>query len=164
MTSSGSSGKIIYEVRKMLNIVAIVGRLGKDPELRTTQSGKSVTSFSLAVQRPRKNQSGEYESDWIDVQAWGTTAEFICKYFQQGQLMAVSGRIQTRVYTDRDGKARKGVEIVAQDVSFCEGRKREEPVNPPSSFSRDAEPLKEYEQQAMLPPDDFLGDDDLPFD
>ena len=163
MTSSGSSGKIIYEVRKMLNIVAIVGRLGKDPELKTTQSGKSVTSFSLAVQRGKKNQNGEYESDWIDVQAWGNTAEFICKYFQQGQLMAVSGRIQTRVYTDRDGKARKGVEIVAQDVSFCEGRKREEPVNPPSSFSRDAEPLKEYEQQAMLPPDDFLGDDDLPF-
>ena len=148
----------------MLNIVAIVGRLGKDPELRTTQSGKSVTSFSLAVQRPRKNQNGDYESDWIDVQAWGTTAEFICKYFQQGQLMAVSGRIQTRVYTDRDGKARKGVEIVAQDVSFCESRKREEPVNQPSSFSRDAEPQKEYEQQAMLPPDDFLGDDDLPFD
>lgn len=148
----------------MLNIAAIVGRLGKDPELRTTQSGKSVTSFSLAVQRPRKNQNGEYESDWLDVQAWGTTAEFICKYFQQGQLMAVSGRIQTRVYTDRDGKARKAVEIVAQDVSFCESRKREEPVKQPSSFSRDAEPVKEYEQQAMLPPDDFLGDDDLPFD
>lgn len=148
----------------MLNIAAVVGRLGKDPELRTTQSGKSVTSFSLAVQRPRKNQNGEYESDWLDVQAWGTTAEFICKYFQQGQLMAVSGRIQTRVYTDRDGKARKGVEIVAQDVSFCESRKREEPVKQPSSFSRDAEPVKEYEQQAMLPPDDFLGDDDLPFD
>lgn len=148
----------------MLNIAAIVGRLGKDPELRTTQSGKSVTSFSLAVQRPRKNQNGEYESDWLDVQAWGTTAEFICKYFQQGQLMAVSGRIQTRVYTDRDGKARKAVEIVAQDASFCESRKREEPVKQPSSFSRDAEPVKEYEQQAMLPPDDFLGDDDLPFD
>lgn len=148
----------------MLNIAAIVGRLGKDPELRTTQSGKSVTSFSLAVQRPRKNQNGEYESDWLDVQAWGTTAEFICKYFQQGQLMAVSGRIQTRVYTDRDGKARKAVEIVAQDASFCESRKREEPVKQPSSFSRDAEPVKEYEQQAMLPPDDFLGDDDIPFD
>lgn len=148
----------------MLNMAAIVGRLGKDPELRTTPSGKSATSFSLAVQRPRKNQNGEYESDWLDVQAWGTTAEFICKYFQQGQLMAVSGRIQTRVYTDRDGKARKGVEIVAQDVSFCESRKREEPVKQPSSFSRDAEPVKEYEQQAMLPPDDFLGDDDLPFD
>ena len=147
----------------MLNTAAIVGRLGKDPELRTTQSGKSVTSFSLAVQRPRKNQSGEYESDWLDVQAWGTTAEFICKYFQQGQMMAVSGRIQVRTYKDRDGNNRKAVEIVAQDVSFCESRKREEPIKQPSSSSRDAEPLKEYEQQAMLPPDDFLGDDDLPF-
>ena len=142
----------------MLNVAAIVGRLGKDPELRTTQSGKSVTSFSLAVQRPRKNQNGEYESDWIDVQAWGTTAEFICKYFQQGQLMAVSGRIQTRVYTDRDGKSRKGVEIVAQDASFCESRKKEEPVKQPSSYARPTEPVREYEQQAMLPPDDFLGD------
>ena len=147
----------------MLNTAAIVGRLGKDPELRTTQSGKSVTSFSLAVQRPRKNQNGEYESDWLDVQAWGTTAEFICKYFQQGQLMAVSGRIQTRVYTDRDGKARKGVEIVAQDVSFCEGRKREEPEPVKQPLPRPAEPVESYEQ-AMLPPDDFLGDDDLPFD
>lgn len=146
----------------MLNTAAIVGRLGKDPELRTTQSGKSVTSFSLAVQRPRKNQNGEYESDWLDVQAWGNTAEFICKYFQQGQLMAVSGRIQVRTYKDRDGNSRKAVEIVAQGVSFCESRKREEPKQP-SSFSRDVEPLKEYEQQAMLPPDDFLGDDDLPF-
>ena len=146
----------------MLNIAAIVGRLGKDPELRTTQSGKSVTSFSLAVQRPWKNQNGEYESDWIDVQAWGTTAEFICKYFQQGQLMAVSGRIQVRTYKDGDGNNRKAVEIVAQDVSFCESRKKEEPKQP-SSFPRDAAPLKEYEQQAMLPPDDFLGDDDLPF-
>ena len=163
MTSSGSSGKIIYEVRKMLNIVAIVGRLGKDPELRTTQSGKSVTSFSLAVQRPRKNQNGEYESDWLDVQAWGNTAEFISKYFQQGQLMAVSGRIQTRVYTDRDGKARKGVEIVAQDVSFCESRKREEPEPVKQPLPRPAEPVESYEQ-AMLPPDGFLGDDDLPFD
>lgn len=145
----------------MLNTAAIVGRLGKDPELRTTQSGKSVTSFSLAVQRPRKNQNGEYEADWIDVQAWGTTADFICKYFQQGQLMAVSGRIQVRTYKDRDGNSRKAVEIVAQDVSFCESRKREEskePVKQPS-----AEPVESYEQ-AMLPPDDFLGDDDLPFD
>lgn len=154
----------------MLNIAAIVGRLGKDPELRTTQSGKSVTSFSLAVQRPRKNQNGDYESDWIDVQAWGNTAEFICKYFQQGQLMAVSGRIQTRVYTDRDGKARKAVEIVAQDVSFC-GSKGEdskpasyrEPQNAPASRPADFAP-PEYEQEA-LDPDDFdeLSADDLPF-
>ena len=147
----------------MLNIAAIVGRLGKDPELRTTQNGKSVTSFSLAVQRGKKNPNGEYESDWIDVQAWGNTAEFICKYFQQGQLMAVSGRIQVRNYEDRNGVKRKAVEIVAQDVSFCESRKREEsePVKRP--LPQPAEPVESYEQ-AMLPPDDFLGDDDLPFD
>ena len=147
----------------MLNIVALQGRLAADPDRRTTQNGTTFTSFSLAVKRNVKGSDGEYGTDWIDFVAWGTTAEFICKYFQQGQLMAVSGRIQTRVYTDRDGKARKGVEIVAQDVSFCESRKKEEPKQP-SSFSRDTAPLKEYEQQAMLPPDDFLGDDDLPFD
>ena len=146
----------------MLNTAAIVGRLGKDPELRTTQSGKSVTSFSLAVQRGKKNQNGEYESDWIDVQAWGTTAEFICKYFQQGQLMAVSGRIQVRNYEDKQGNKRKAVEIVAQDVSFCESRKREEP-EPVKQSPQSTEPVESYEQ-AMLPPDDFLGDDDLPFD
>ena len=147
----------------MLNIAIVVGRLGKDPELRTTQSGKSVTSFSLAVQRPRKNQNGEYEADWIDVQAWGTTAEFICKYSQQGQLMGVSGRIQVRTYKDRDGNSRKAVEIVAQEVSFCENRKREEPEPAKRPSPQPAEPVESYEQ-AMLPPDDFLGDDDLPFD
>lgn len=147
----------------MLNTAAIVGRLGKDPELRTTQSGKSVTSFSLAVQRPRKTQNGDYESDWIDVQAWGNTAEFICKYFQQGQMMAVSGRIQVRDYEDRNGAKRKSVEIVAHDVSFCESRKREEPEPAKHPSPQPAEPVESYEK-AMLPPDDFLGDDDLPFD
>ena len=146
----------------MLNIAAIVGRLGNDPELRTTQSGKSVTSFSLAVQRPRKNKNGDYESDWIDVQAWDTTAEFICKYFQKCQLMAVSGRIQVRDYEDRNGAKRKAVEIVAHDVSFCEGRKREEPEPSKRPSPQPVEPVEEYEQ-AMLPPDDFLGEDDLPF-
>ena len=145
----------------MLNIVAIQGRLSADPELKHTQSGVAVTSFTLAVDRYSKE---ERKTDWVDVVAWRNTAEFICKYFQQGQLMAVSGRIQVRTYKDRDGNNRKAVEIVAQDVSFCESRKREESVKQPSSFSRDAEPQKEYEQQAMLPPDDFLGDDDLPFD
>ena len=148
----------------MLNIVAIAGRLGKDPELKTTQSGKSVTRFSLAVQRGKKNQNGEYESDWIDVQAWGNTAEFICKYFQQGQLMAVSGRIQAGTYKDRDGNNRKAGESGAQDGRFCESRKRDEskePVKQPAL--QPVEPVEEYEQ-AMLPPDDFLGDDDLPFD
>lgn len=148
----------------MLNITALQGRLAADPERRTTQSGTTVTRFSLAVKRNVKGSDGEYGTDWIDCVAWKETAEFICKYFQQGQLMAVSGRIQVRTYKDRDGNNRKAVEIVAQDVSFCESRKREEPVKHPSSFSGATEPLKEYEQQAMLPPDDFLGDDDLPFD
>ena len=144
----------------MLNIVALQGRLAKYPELKTTPSGTSVCSFTLAVDRSY-SKDGNRQTDWIDCVAWRHTAEFICKYFQQGQLMAVSGRIQTRVYTDRDGKARKGVEIVAQDVSFCESRKREEPKEPVKQPS--AEPVESYEQ-AMLPPDDFLGDDDLPFD
>ena len=148
----------------MLNIVALQGRLAADPERRTTQNGTTVTSFSLAVKRNVKGSDGEYGTDWIDFVAWGTTAEFICKYFQQGQLMAVSGRIQVRTYKDRDGNNRKAVEIVAQDVSFCESRKREEskePVKQPAL--QPVEPAEEYEQ-AMLPPDDFLGDDDPPFD
>lgn len=135
----------------MLNIAAIVGRLGKDPEIKTTQSGKSVTSFSLAVQRGKKNQNGEYESDWIDVQAWGTTAEFICKYFTKGQMIAVTGSIQTRSYEDKQGNKRKAVEIMAKEVSFC--------------GSKEA-PKQERKEEPSLPDasDGWLdGDTDLPF-
>lgn len=106
----------------MLNIVALQGRLAADPEQRTTQNGTAVTSFSLAVQRNMKGSDGEYGTDWIDCVAWKGTAEFICKYFQKGQLMAVNGTLQTRSY-EKDGVKRKATEVLVQNANFCESRR-----------------------------------------
>ena len=107
----------------MLNVVALMGRMVKDPELRTTQSGISVTSFTLAVDRSYVKQGEERQADFIDVVAWRGTAEFVCKYFRKGQLAAVQGSIQTRNYTDKDGNKRKAFEIVASNVHFAEPKR-----------------------------------------
>lgn len=114
----------------MLNIVAIQGRLTADPELKHTPSGVAVTSFTLAVDRYAKE---ERKTDWVDVVAWRQTAEFICKYFTKGQMIAVTGSIQTRSYEDKQSNKRKAVEIVAKEVSFCgskEGPKQERKEGP----------------------------------
>ena len=107
----------------MLNNVSLMGRLTADPELRHTQSDVAVTSFSLAVERDYKNASGEKETDFIDIVAWRHTAEFICKYFQKGLLIGLTGSIQTRKYTDKEGNNRKAVEIVANSAYFAESKK-----------------------------------------
>lgn len=109
----------------MLNVAAIMGRLTADPELRTTQSGTAVTSFTLAVDRSYARQGEERQTDFINVVAWRGTAEFICRYFTKGQMMAVTGSIQTRNYEDRQGNKRTAFEIVASDVSFT-GSRREQ--------------------------------------
>lgn len=106
----------------MLNVVAIIGRMVKDPELKTTNSGKSVCSFRIANDSGYKDASGQRQTNWLDVTAWGKTAEFICKYFPKGSLIAIDGRLQTRQYQDNNGQNRTALEIVAQNVSFC-GRK-----------------------------------------
>lgn len=103
----------------MINVVAIQGRLADDPELKHTQSGVAVTSFTLAVDRYSKE---ERKTDWVDVVAWRQTAEFICKYFTKGSMIAVTGSIQTRNWEDKRGNKRKAVEIVAREVSFCGGK------------------------------------------
>ena len=107
----------------MLNKVIIMGRLARDPELRRTQSGVSVTSFRIACDRDFKSQSGEKETDWIDVVAWRNTAEFVSKYFQKGRMAIVEGRLQTRDWTDKDGNRRVAVEVVADNVYFGESRR-----------------------------------------
>lgn len=99
----------------MLNNAVIMGRLTKDPELRVTESGKSVTSFSVAVD----NRFDKEKTDFFDIIAWRQTAEFICKYFRKGSMIAVQGYIQTRMYEDKNGNKRKAVDIVADNVSFC---------------------------------------------
>ena len=106
----------------MLNKIFIMGRLTRDPELRRTQNGTAVTSFSLAVDRDYKSQSGEKETDFIDVVAWRGTAEFVSKYFTKGRMAVIDGRLQLRDWTDRDGNRRKSAEVVADNVYFGESK------------------------------------------
>ncbi|MFR8012338.1 MAG: single-stranded DNA-binding protein [Clostridia bacterium] len=103
----------------MLNCAIIMGRLTADPELKTTQSGISVTSFSVAVDRNYTPKGQEKQTDFINVVAWRQTAEFVTRYFHKGSMIAIEGSIQTRKYQDRNGNNRTAVEIVANNVSFC---------------------------------------------
>ena len=106
----------------MLNVVALLGRLTADPELRHTPQGVAVTTFTIAVNRSYVKQGQERQADFIDIVAWRNTAEFICKYFKKGQLMAVNGSIQTRTYQDKEGKNRKAFEILADNVYFADSK------------------------------------------
>lgn len=103
----------------MLNVIAIQGRLARDPEMRQTTTGKSVASFTLACDRGRKDANGNSQTDWIPCTAWEKTAEFICKYFQKGSMIAVDGRLQSRQYQDKNGQNRTVIEVVVQNANFC---------------------------------------------
>ena len=107
----------------MLNKIFIMGLLTRDPELRRTQSGTAVTSFSLAVDRDFKSQSGEKETDFIDVVAWRSTAEFVAKYFTKGRMAIVEGRLQIRPWTDKDGNNRRSAEVVADNIYFGDSKR-----------------------------------------
>ena len=107
----------------MLNKVILMGRLTKEPELRHTQSDIPVASFTLAVDRGYKRDNDAVNVDFINVVAWRGTAEFVSKWFTKGQLVAVSGKIQTRSYQDKDGKNRTATEVVADEVFFAESKK-----------------------------------------
>lgn len=107
----------------MLNKTVLMGRLTATPELKQTQGGTSVCSFALAVARSYARAGEQPETDFIDIVAWGKTAEFVCKYFNKGQLIALSGRIQTRMWTDRNDNKRKAVEVVAEEVFFAEPKR-----------------------------------------
>ena len=106
----------------MLNRIIIMGRLTRDPELRRTQSGTAVTSFSLAVERDFRSQSGEKETDFIDVVAWRSTAEFVNKYFSKGRTAVVEGRLQIREWTDQEGRKRRSAEVVADNIYFGDSK------------------------------------------
>ena len=107
----------------MLNKIILMGRLTRDPELRRTQSGTAVTSFSLAVDRDFKSQNGEKETDFIDIVAWRATAEFVSKYFTKGRMAVVEGRLQLRDWTDKDGNKRRSAEVVADNVYFGDSKR-----------------------------------------
>lgn len=106
----------------MLNHITIMGRLTRDPELRYTQAQTPVASFTLAVDRDYKQNGADRETDFIDVVAWRQTGEFVSKYFTKGSMAVVSGRLQMRDWTDRDGNRRKSAEVVADNVYFGESK------------------------------------------
>jgi single-strand DNA-binding protein len=107
----------------MLNRIIVMGRMTRDPELRRTNSGTAVASFSLAVDRDFKSLSGEKETDFIDVVVWRNTAEFVSKYFSKGRMAVVEGRLQLRDWTDKDGNKRRSAEIVADSVYFGDSKR-----------------------------------------
>ena len=108
----------------MLNRIIIMGRLARDPELRRTQTGTPVASFRLAVDRDFKDKAtGERSTDWIDVVAWRSTAEFVSRYFTKGRMAVVEGRLQIRDWTDKDGNKRTTAEVVADQVYFGDSKR-----------------------------------------
>ena len=156
----------------MLNVAAIMGRLVADPELRHTPNAIAVTTFTLAVDRSYSRAGTERQTDFIDVVAWRQTAEFVCKYFSKGRMMAVTGSIQTRNYEDKQGNKRKAFEIVANDVSFADS-KRDSSGSAPGSYDSApavqqrpaaySEPAPAYSSGSNEDFEEILGDDDLPF-
>ena len=151
----------------MLNHITIMGRLTRDPELRRTGSGIAVASFTLAVDRDfGKNENGERETDFIDCVAWRQTGEFVSKYFTKGRMAVVSGRLQIRSWTDKDGNKRRTAEVVADNVYFGDSKKDEGGSSYAGSFNAPAPAYGTYSAPSV-PASDFamLDDDDaqLPF-
>ena len=107
----------------MLNKIFIMGRLTRDPELRHTQSGTAVASFSLAVDRDFKEQDGSRATDFIDCVAWRSSAEFVDKYFSKGRMAVVEGRLQIRDWTDKDGNKRRSAEVIVNSIYFGDSKK-----------------------------------------
>ena len=143
----------------MINMVALMGRLTYEPELRKTPSDVSVIRFQIAVDRSYQRAGAERQADFIDCVAWRQTAEFISRYFHKGSMIAVEGTIQTSSYTDKNGNNRKQTEVLANNVSFC-GSKSEnggsmdiEPETAPTYLSADNSDFEEIVDD----------DDDLPF-
>ncbi len=153
----------------MLNQVALMGRLTAEPELRHTTSNIAVASFTLAVNKSYVKQGAERQTDFIDIVAWRNTAEFICKYFHKGQMMALEGSIQTSTYTDHDGNSRKRFEVLANNVYFTESRNPNQSGGyAPSIPQPDYSPASQDNAAYSTPSgnDDFItldDDDDLPF-
>ena len=124
----------------MLNHITVMGRLTRDPELRRTGAGVAVTNFTVAVDRDfADKQSGEKETDFIDVVCWRSTAEFVEKYFGKGRMAVVSGRLQIRSYTDKEGVSRRIAEIVADNVYFGDSKQAASDASAVPSFTAPAQ-------------------------
>lgn len=152
----------------MLNIVAIMGRLVEDPELRTTQQGTNVCTFRIACERSYTPKGQQRQADFINIVAWRQQADFVSKYFRKGSMIAVEGSLQTRQYQDKNGNNRTAVEVVANNISFA-GAKRQDSQSAPSYEQQTASHVEQAKAQtgfAQGSADDFavINDgDDLPF-
>lgn len=137
----------------MLNQIVLMGRLTRDPELRYTQSQTPVCGFQIAVDRDYSGRDGgEKQTDFISIVAWRNTAEFVCKYFAKGSMAVVSGRLQIRDWTDKEGNKRHSAEVVAESVYFGESKRRNEEAT--EHTSQETEPkYSEYQD----------SDNELPF-
>jgi len=147
----------------MFNLVVLTGRLTADPELKTTPNGVSVTSFSIAVER-RYKQGEERQADFINIVAWRSSAEFICKYFKKGSMIGIEGSIQTRKYQDKDGNNRTAFEVVANNVQFVEFKKADNNSDNNAPVDPENDPLNQL--QDKLNEFEDLGnvdDEDYPF-
>ena len=118
----------------MLNKTVIMGRLTRDPELRYTQNGTAVASFSLAVDRNYATKGGERETDFFDIVAWRNTGEFVSKYFTKGQLACVEGRLQRRMWEDREGNKRYAYEVIAESIHFAGHNRSNDSAAMPDDF------------------------------
>ena len=127
----------------MLNQITIMGRLTRDPELRRTGGGTAVTSFTVAVDRDFSSRD-EKETDFIDCVAWRSTGEFVNKYFSKGSMILVSGRLQIRAWTDKDGNKRRSAEVVADNVYFGESKREQLQTAPTPATPPVEEPKGEY--------------------
>lgn len=139
----------------MINRAILVGRLTKDPELRHTSNDIPVATFTLAVNRPYSNQSGEREADFIQCVVWRRQAETVDRFLSKGSLVGVEGRIQTRSYDDQDGNRKYITEIVCDSVQFLETKAMSE--------NQSNESTTRSETQKSRPKDDIVSEDDLPF-
>ncbi len=144
----------------MLNHITVMGRLVADPELKQTPAGVPVCSFRIACDRDFKSKEGERETDFINIVAWRSTAEFVSKFFSKGRMAVVDGRLQIRPYTDRDGNKRTAAEVVANNVYFGDSKARESGDGEPPAYRGGAE---DFGIPDGFTPD--LGDDNgaLPF-
>ncbi len=156
----------------MINRVILMGRLVADPELKVTPANISVTSFRIAVDRSYVKQGEERKADFFDIVCWRNTAEFVCRYFSKGAMIAIEGKLQSRTYQAKDGTNRYVVEVVADSASFT-GEKREQSNNyqnatPQYNNQPNSQPQQGYQNQYQPYGDntgfaDMPPDDDLPF-
>lgn len=152
----------------MLNHIVLMGRLTRDPELRHTGTGTAVASFTLAVDRDFQSKDAQEKAvDFIDIVAWRNTAEFVSKYFTKGRMAVVSGRLQIRNWTDKEGGKRRSAEVVADNVYFGDSKKDGPSTGGYAEFGGFSAPSQSFSAPAVSAENDFStldsNDSDLPF-